>query len=373
MPHGAVLVVPQLLADAVRLLPRVAGVVVEHGSTLGHAASLAREFRVPSLFGVAGATAVLASGDPVSLDAAGRRVYAGEVWPELRGKTPVTLLGRRSIGLPRVLSSKLTKLSGSAFVSSWTCQSLHDVIRFVHERAIQSMFEISDRLRGSKIGGVVQLETPPDVYLHLVDLGGGIRREAAERRRVGPADVVCTPFKGLWRGLGDERIERGTVARGHGSFTSVMVTTLTGDPTRPLGMPNYACVTDTYLNLNSRQAYHFAIVDAHLSDNVNGNHISVRMRGGGAAPWQRSLRVEFMADVLRQRGFTAEVTSDLLNAWCRGVDVASGLDALASVGRLLRFSAQLDLWMTAESQVRELVQTFLAVEEGCEGAPAGAV
>ncbi|HXZ76937.1 MAG TPA: TIGR02186 family protein, partial [Streptosporangiaceae bacterium] len=43
-PTAALLVVPQLLPDCVRLLPRVCGIVVERGTVTGHAASILREF-----------------------------------------------------------------------------------------------------------------------------------------------------------------------------------------------------------------------------------------------------------------------------------------------------------------------------------------
>ncbi len=83
--RGALLVVPQLLPDCVTLLPRVCGVIVERGAITGHAASIVREFRVPTLFGVANALDTLVAGEVVSLDASGRSVYHGALWPELRG------------------------------------------------------------------------------------------------------------------------------------------------------------------------------------------------------------------------------------------------------------------------------------------------
>ena len=173
IPTGALLVVPQLLPDCVRLLPKVCGVVVEHGSVTGHSASILREFRVPSLFGVTGVLNKLVTGQLVSLDVARRSIFAGVLWPKLQGRLPVRLIGRRTTGLPEVLASKLTKLSGMSFMGTWACQSLHDVIRFAHEMAIQSMFDIGDRLLDSPIGGVKQLQSSLPVFMHLVDLGGG--------------------------------------------------------------------------------------------------------------------------------------------------------------------------------------------------------
>lgn len=361
-PTAALLVVPQLLPDCVRFLPRVCGIVAERGTVTGHAASIVREFRVPSLFGVAGALEHLVSGRVASLDAASRRIYAGVVWPELRGQLPVTLLGRRTVGLPSVLAGKLTKLSGSTFLGAWACQSLHDVIRFVHQKAIHAMFDIGDRLLGSPIGGVKKLEAPAQIYMHIVDLGGGLRPEAALKGTVKPGDIVSIPFQGLWRGLGDEQFKLRRFGAPRRPFLSVLTRTLAAGGPRELGARNYACITNCYLNLNSRQAYHYAVVDAFLSENQNNNHISMCLKGGRAKLSRRILQVEFMAEVLRRHYFTVNVAGDLLSGWSSGLDIGTGLEKLAMIGHLLRFAAQLDLWMANESLMRQYTEAFMEAE-----------
>jgi pyruvate,water dikinase len=369
VPTGALLVVPQLLPDCVRLLPRVCGIVVERGTVTGHAASILREFRVPSLFGVTGALDKLVSGQVVSLDVASRSVFEGVLWPELRQRLAVRLLGRRTTGLPEVLAGRLTKLSGSGFMGTWACQSLHDVIRFAHEMAIQSMFDIGDRLLDSPVGGVKRLDSPSPAYMHIVDLGGGLRSEAASKRTVKPEDVVSVPFQGLWRGLSDPRFVRRSDIPAQ-SFRSAFGTGLASTGPREGGSPNYACITESYLNLNSRQAHHFAIVDAFLSDNQNNNHVSLRMKGGGGAPWQRNLRAELVAEILRLHHFTVDVTGDLVNGWARGLDLTTGADKLTMIGHLLSFSALLDLWITGEAQMKRYVAEFVEAEaRRSEGSP----
>jgi pyruvate,water dikinase len=370
-PDGSLLVVPQLLPDCVRLLPRVCGIVVERGTVTGHAASILREFRMPSLFGVPGALQALPPGQVVSLDVASRSVFGGDLWPELRGHLPVALLGRGTAGLPDLLAGKITKLSGTAFMGTWACQSLHDVIRFAHEMAIQAMFDIGDRLLRSPMGGVKALRCPPPVYVHVVDLGGGVRPEAASKESVDPGEILSVPFQGLWRGLSDPRFEPQRPER-PGPFGSVLATTMVTSGSRELGAPNYACVTEGYLNLSSRQAYHFAIVDSFLSENPNGNHVSMRLRGGGAAPRQRNLRAEFAAEVLRLHHFSVSVTGDLMTGWVRGIDRAAGARQLATIGHLLRFLARLDMWMTHEADVKRQVDAFLEAEaEAAAGGTAG--
>ena len=361
-PTGALLVVPQLMPDCVRLMPRVCGIVVERGTVTGHAASIVREFRVPCLLGVAGALDTLVPGQVASLDVARRSVFAGALWPKLRGYLPVTLLGRRTLGLPDFLAGKLTKLSGSSFMGTWACQSLHDVIRFAHEMAIQSMFDISDSLYGSSLGEVKRLESPPHIYMHIVDLGGGLSPAAASKRSVKPEEVLSAPFQGLWAGLSDPGFEPqrpDITARAFGSAFATMQVT---GGARVLGDPNYACITDKYLNLNSRQAFHFLIVDSFLSDNQNNNHISVRLKGGGAAEWQRELRVRMVAEILQLHHFSVNVTGDLLNGWARGLDPATGSERLAMIGHLIRFLSRLDMFMSDEPQVKQYADAFVEAE-----------
>jgi len=51
-----------------------------------------------------------------------------------------------------------------------------------------------------------------------------------------------------------------------------------------------------------------------------------------------------------------------LNGWTRGLDAATGVERLKMIGRLLNFSALLDLWMTGEQQMKRYVQEFMEAE-----------
>lgn len=50
------------------LLARVAGIVVEEGSLLQHATTLAREFGIPAIVGVTGAVTLFREGDMIDMD-----------------------------------------------------------------------------------------------------------------------------------------------------------------------------------------------------------------------------------------------------------------------------------------------------------------
>jgi pyruvate,water dikinase len=69
-PDGAVLVVSTLDGRIAPVLPRLHGLVAETGSVLAHLAILAREARVPTVVGLAGARTCLPEGATVAVDGA---------------------------------------------------------------------------------------------------------------------------------------------------------------------------------------------------------------------------------------------------------------------------------------------------------------
>ena len=68
VPTGCILVTRILHPHQAPLLARVAGIVTEEGSLLQHATTLAREFGVPAVVGVRGATAQVREGDRIEVD-----------------------------------------------------------------------------------------------------------------------------------------------------------------------------------------------------------------------------------------------------------------------------------------------------------------
>ncbi|HHW07165.1 MAG TPA: hypothetical protein GXX34_06515 [Clostridia bacterium] len=57
------------------VFPMLAGLIVEHGSPLSHAAIIAREYGIPAVLGIKGATRLLRDGEQVSIDGSEGLVY----------------------------------------------------------------------------------------------------------------------------------------------------------------------------------------------------------------------------------------------------------------------------------------------------------
>ena len=182
-PEGAVLVAKHSSPNFVIVMRRAQGIVADHGSVSGHMAALTREFGVPTILGVEGASEAIPPGMEITVDAYSGRVYQGRV-PELlklqrprethMTGTPVYQTLRRIADL--MVPLHLLDPQAPSFTPE-NCRSLHDISRFVHEISYKVMFQVSDLISYEK-GGAVKLSAPIPLDLYVVDLGGGLRETA---------------------------------------------------------------------------------------------------------------------------------------------------------------------------------------------------
>ncbi len=375
-PEGAVLFLRKASPEIVEVFPRIAGLVAELGNLAGHAAALLREAKIPAVFQLTGAFEKLHNGDSVSLDAVQPRVYAGNLWPsrtiEAAGRDRSFRIGADPIN-ERLLTLHLLDPAGSDFRPSG-CKSAHDVLRFCHEKAIDAMFEVGDYELESGAGrSSRKLLTPIPVNLHVLDLGGGLALSGPEAAEVTPEDIVSRPFQALWRGISHPGVTwRREMPATLGDLASVMASALTAHAgaTRALGEISYLLVADEYMNLNSRLAYHFSLVDACVSDTPSNNYISFRFAGGGAVHYRRSLRACFIEACLAHHGFLVDRRGDLVNAWFKKAPAAATEANLDILGRLMACSSQLDMYMASDAVMKWYVQQFLSGNYHFESNPA---
>ncbi|MEW6337408.1 MAG: PEP/pyruvate-binding domain-containing protein [Acidobacteriota bacterium] len=365
-PEGAVLVVAQATPELSAALPRLAALIAEQGNPAGHAAALAREFAVPTLFGVPGALERLEQGAAVSIDAGQRRVWAGSLWPEVRERvrSRIRHSARARRGHPvhdRILALNLSDPLARTFRAS-ACRSVHDIVRFCHEIAVAAMFRLGDTVsRGGR--RVWRLESPVPLNLWLLDLGGAVPQDLRAKKRLKAEQVESAPFQALWRGMGRQGVTwAGRSQVSLKAFASVLTASIhdARAPVRELGGANYLLVAPDYVSLNARLAYHFTMVDAHVGEAAENNFVNFRFRGGAAGVERRDLRARFLAEVLLRSGFGVDRRGDLVTAWLRRFPAAPSLVALELLGALTGCARQLDMLMTGEAAMRDYVDRFLA-------------
>ncbi|HUI54527.1 MAG TPA: PEP/pyruvate-binding domain-containing protein [Bryobacteraceae bacterium] len=363
-PSGAVVFIRKPSPEIVEIFPRIAGLVAEWGNPAGHAAALLREFKIPSVFQMQGAFEHLHNGEPISLDAVQARLYPGTFWPPSRFEVAITERYTDKRGDPitqRLL--KLNLLDPSAFnFRPSGCGSAHDVLRYAHEKAIEAMFAVNDLELESSAHAARRLVTSLPFNIQVLDLGGGLAPGTRDSRGVEPSQILSRPFRALWSGVSHPDV---SWTREMPASFSDLASVLSGAlgpkdaGMRPLGDKSYLLVADEYMNLNTRLAYHYSLVDACLSDNPGNNYISFRFEGGGATRQRRSLRACFLETCLVRNGFQADRRADLVNAWFRKAPADQVAERLDVLGRLLACSSQLDMYMTSREVMTWFVQQFL--------------
>ena len=363
-PEGAIVIVRRATPEIVGVLPRIVGLAAERGNITGHAATLLREFKVPSVLQMEGVLEKLRDGDPVSLDAVQPGLYRGTLWAAGPGEISVVDRQRDRAGDPlsqRLLTLHLLDSSSFRFRPSG-CQSAHDVLRYCHEKAVEGMFDIQDLEREHGPHRSKKLLASIPVNLFVLDLGGGLAVDDPEGDKVTPPQIISRPFQSLWKGITHPDVSwTRQMPASFGDLASVMAGSFASQNSviRALGERSYLLVANEYMNLNSRLAYHFSLVDACLSDNPSNNYISFRFAGGGATRQRRNLRACFLEDCLIHYGFVVDRRGDLVNAWfkrARAEDTEANLDML---GRLMACSCQLDMYMSGHEAMKWYVAQFL--------------
>ena len=207
VPPASVVVVDQPGPELVPLLPRAAALLAAEGNPVGHLATLAREFAVPSIFQLGRAVERLEPGRVVSVDATARAVYDGSRWPGIHERV---LARVRAGGRPPrsgtlhdlILALNLTDPDAAGFKAS-RCRSIHDALRFMHEMSIRAMFTFGDRWRKEGGGRGRRLDARLPVRFFVI----GLDREAVpDKKNVAPEEIESVPFRAFWRGFSDPKL-----------------------------------------------------------------------------------------------------------------------------------------------------------------------
>jgi pyruvate, water dikinase len=241
------------------------------------------------------------------------------------------------------------------------CQTLHDIIRFCHEMAMQEMFRISDHVRRERTIAVpLRVQLPLNIY--LIDLGGGLQSDFCDKtaRR---EDVICRPLKALLQGMSHEGVDwSNDVGVQWSGLASVLAQSMIRDPLAEgkMGGPNYALVSQHYLNFSSRLGYHFATIDTYCGPVVNDNYITFSFKGGAADIGRRSRRATLIAKILKQLGFKTEIRGDMVRGQLKKYECSVIQEKLDMVGRLLGSMRLLDMVLSDDGHIDWYVQEFFS-------------
>lgn len=360
-PEGAVLVVEQALPTWAPLVSRASAIISEQGSFAGHLANVAREFVVPAIFGMKDARATLSDGNLVTVAADIGRVYHGRIAPLFEWKRPEPRLMKGSPVYETLhqVSRHIIPLyllnPDSRDFAPESCETFHDITRFIHEKSVLEMFsfgkEHSFSERSSK-----QLYYRVPMNWWILNLDDGFRHENVGRY-VELEDIVSIPMLAFWEGFAAIPWDGPPAMDGKGMASIIFKSTMnpalgaTGMRSKYADR-NYFMISGNYCTLSSRLGYHFSTMEAMVSERSMENYLRFRFKGGAADMERCIARLHFIREILERYGFRTKVNGDNMNASMEGFDMEYMCSRLKILGYLTLHTRQLDMIMNNNARVR---------------------
>ncbi len=367
-PHKAVLIVAHPLPNWAPLLNRAAGVIAATGSEAGHLATVAREFSLPALFGC-GEEIMKLAGQTLTLDADDKAIYAGREEAVLKNIRQKESLMKGS-PVQRILGEALRHITplnlndpDSTKFKSVFCKTLHDITRFCHEKSVTAMFDFGDQYNFHQ-ASAKQLTGDIPLEWWLIDLADGLREGLdPDAATVHIDDVVSTPMRAIWQGItaypwqGPPPVS----AKGFGSilFQSSMRPEFSPDvAAHKLNARNFFLISKNFCNLGVRLGYHYAMIEAYLSEFLTESYITFRFKGGAADMRRKAVRARLLAEVLERYDFRVELRSDALVARIKKQPANYLQQRLMILGYLSLHARQLDMVMNQAQMVEKYRNKF---------------
>jgi pyruvate, water dikinase len=373
---GAILVARHDSPDFVRLMPYVSAIITDVGAPTSHMASLCREFRVPAIVNTGDATRILRHGQEVTVDAydENNTVYDGIVG-ELIEHAYLNSPDMESVYEYRKKRYILRYISPLNLIEplrdNFTpegCKTMHDIIRFIHEKSIAELVESAEYGANVKDRIAVRLKLPIPADILVIDIGGGLDMTGSNSgeniRGKGVAavgQITSIPLKAIINGMlhpGAWHSE--TIPLN----MSDLMTSMTRMPdiiseSRTRVFYNVAVASKEYVNMNMKFGYHFNMLDCFCSENAKDNHIYFRFAGGATDILKRSRRVQLIAAVLKKYGFSVVTKGDLLIARLANIRQDEMQEILDQLGRLIAYVRKLDALLGDDSAVLRYADRFI--------------
>lgn len=368
-PKGAVLLVETPYPDWATLLDRAAAIVSEGGQMAAHLATVARELGVPAIFGMKQALITLENNSLITVDATAGKVYEGRIEPllALAPAKPNLMAGSPVYKILLEAMQFITPLNlinpASPYFRPDSCQTLHDITRFCHEKAMVEMFTFGERYGfDDKAAKQLVVDTPSQWW--VIDLDNGFRPDFdPESRYVDLDHIVSVPMLAIWQGMmafpwaGPPPVS----LRGFGSIIFQSTRNPNIDPAvrSALTAKNYFLISKNFCNLSVRLGYHFAMVEAYLSDLLTESYVSFTFKGGAADDQRKAARIQLLADILAQFAFRVERKGDSLTARVEKRPVEFLRERLKILGYLTVHTRQIDMVMGNQHSISQYKEKFL--------------
>ncbi len=370
VPDGAVLVAHTDSSNITKAMHRLSAIITDVGGLTSHMASVCREFRLPTLVNTGNATRTLTDGQPVTLyiDEDGSPVVYEGVLRELVEYAQAKVFGMEGVGEYRKKRRILRHIAPLNLIdplredfSPEGCRTLHDILRFIHEKSVAELVE-NARQWGEQAKGraPVKLELPIPAGIMVIDIGGGLGTDKGKATAT-VDDVSSMPLRAILGGMTHEGVwHSDIVALSAGDFLSSMMRMpdITANAGEYAGY-NVAVVSAEYVNLSLKFGYHFNMLDCYMSETARNNHIYFRFTGGATDITKRSRRIHLISIILGNFGFNVTEKGDLIIAKLSNLSKDGMEPILDQLGRLISYTRQMDAMLHTDEAVEHYARNFL--------------
>ncbi len=362
-PPGSVLVARHDSSHFIRIMPKASAIITDIGTPTSHMSNIAREFQVPAIVNTGTGTSILRHGDEITVDAEDNRIYAGIVRELLRYRiTEDVLMETREFRLLKKILRYITPLNLiDPLLESFTpegCRTFHDIIRFIHEKAISELVDVDRYKEVLRNNIAVRLDVPLPTGIFIIDIGGGLNLKE-DKNTAALDEISSIPFKAILEGMMHPGVWHSeSVSMKINDFMSSMLKMPDVSTMSYLG-ENVAVISREYVNLSLRFGYHFNMMDCYCSENIRDNHVYFRFVGGATDITKRSRRAELLGSILREYNMRTNIKGDLIIARTDNITRPEMEDLLNHLGRLIAYTRQLDALLDDDDIVRQYAGNFL--------------
>ncbi|MBF0515591.1 MAG: hypothetical protein HQK97_00540 [Nitrospirae bacterium] len=362
---GSVLVAKHDSSQFIKIMPKAAAIITEIGTPTSHMANIAREFRVPTIVNAGIATSMLQDGQEITVDAEDNKVYAGKVKELLRYNITedIDLTQEKEFKILKKILRYMAplNLTDPGSFSAEACQTFHDILRFIHEKAIEELTTNTSRYKEILHDkAAVRLDIPAPIDICVIDIGGGLIGGNAEARR---QQIASIPFQAIVEGMSCPYIWNWQ------SSDSIAMPV-----SHKKHMPSALCfdgdsvavVSQDYVNLTIRsgkQGNSFNMLDCYCGENVKDNHVYYRFTG--AAPGNlpnttgNSGKAQLIADILRELDMRVSTKGGIVLARADNISRLEMEILLNYLGRLIAYAWHFDAIECNDQTIRHYATNFL--------------
>ena len=361
VPNGAVLVTPNPFPGLITAMSKASAIISKIGSGASHAATIAREYRIPTIAGID--TSGLEEGKEITVDATNGVIYKGCHYDLVDALKPDYdyLLDNP---LFQILENALKQISPLNLIlpddQNFTidnCETIHDVTRFAHQKAVVEMFRTAQNLSKKHVGIRLDTDIPLELDLIYIDKDP---EETKDIKSLKIDDVESCALRAFWGGVLEEGWPFKPARPNVEGFRSVVSGKGSSDqPAKQFSQISFAILSSEFMVLSLKMGYHFSTIEAMCTKEPNKNYIKLQFKEGGASPDRRKRRIKLVSDIISKLGFLNHGRDDFLDSTVSYESQDSMFFKLRMLGRLSMMTKQLDMTLTNDAITKWYTNEFL--------------